>query len=199
MRVFVPCEESQAVCIAFRNKGHEAFSCDILPCSGEHPEWHIQGDCLEHIFDGWDLMIAFPPCTHLACSGAKHFAKKIADGRQQEAVDFFMKFVYAPIPKICIENPIGIMSTKYRKPNQIIQPYEYGHTARKSTCLWTFNLPSLKPTKIVEPDIYTCKNGKTFSRDYMVALRAGEKRGQIRSKTYQGIADAMAEQWGGLK
>ena len=205
LKILVACEESQAVTIEFRKLGLEAYSCDILPCSGGHPEWHIQGDVLEVIGRGWDVMIAFPPCTHLAVSGARWFPEKIKDGRQQEGIDFFMAMVNAPVKHIVVENPIGIMSKKYRKPDQIIQPYYFGDPSRKSTCLWLKNLPQLihfkedtifsKKTH-VEPDIYTCKNGKTFSRDYMVALKAGDDRGHLRSKTYPGIAKAMAEQWG---
>lgn len=200
MKILVACEESQAVCIAFREKGHEAYSCDILPCSGGHPEWHIQDD-IHHVICGsdhlkWDMMIAFPPCTHLAVSGAKHFEQKRKDGRQKEGISFFMSLVNANIPLKAIENPVGIMSSIYRKPDCIIQPYYFGDNARKTTCLWLFGLPPLFPTKIVKPDIYTCRNGKTFSRDYMVALSAGKNRGHLRSKTYPGIAKAMAEQWG---
>ena len=141
MRVLVACEESQAVTIELRRLGHEAYSCDIQDCSGGHPEWHIKGDALELLKMKWDMLIAFPPCTHLAVSGARHFAKKQADGRQQEAIDFFMRFVNADCPRIAVENPIGIMSSKYRKPNQIIQPFMFGDHARKSTCLWTKGLP----------------------------------------------------------
>ena len=183
MRVFVPCEESQAVCIAFRNKGHEAFSCDVLPCSGGHPEWHIQDDCLKHINDRWDLMIAFPPCTHLAVSGARWFKHKRVE--QIYAIDFFMDLVKAPIPKICIENPIGIMSTRYRKPDQIIQPWEYGHGETKATCLWLQNLPCLIPTNVVS------------GREHRIHRMApSPDRSKLRSKTFWGIAEAMAEQWG---
>lgn len=197
MKILVACEESQAVCIELRNRGHESFSCDVLPCSGGHPEWHIQDDVLKHLAEGWDMMIAFPPCTHLAVSGAKWFEQKRKDGRQQEGIDFFMAMINAPIERIAVENPIGIMSTLYRKPDQIIQPFQFGNNSRKSTCLWLKNLPKLKPTEIVVPDIYVCKNGKTFSRDYMDSLSAGKNRGHLRSKTYDGIAKAMAEQWAG--
>jgi site-specific DNA-cytosine methylase len=141
MRILVACEESQAVTIEMRRLGHEAYSCDIQDCSGGHPEWHIKGDALELLKMKWDMLIAFPPCTHLAVSGARHFAKKQADGRQQEAIDFFMKFINADCPRIAVENPIGIMSSRYRKPNQIIQPYMFGDHARKSTCFWTKGLP----------------------------------------------------------
>jgi site-specific DNA-cytosine methylase len=200
MKVLIACEESQAVCKAFRELGHEAFSCDILPCSGGHPEWHIQDDVLKHLNEGWDLIIAFPPCTDLAVSGTRHFAKKIADGRQQKSIEFFMKFVYCFCKRIAIENPIGIMSSNYRKPDQIIQPYMFGHPAKKSTCLWLKNLPKLVPTEIVEPKIITLSNGKKFSADYMDGVKrskAGESSVQ-RSKTYIGIAKAMASQWGAI-
>ena len=195
MKILVACEESQAVTIAFRERGHEAYSCDILPCSGGYPEWHIQDDVLKHLDDGWDMMVAFPPCTDLAVSGARWFKEKQADGRQQASIEFFLKFTRTSIPKWAIENPVGIMSRLYRKPDCIIQPYEFGDPSRKTTCLWLHGLPSLLPTQMVAPDIYTCKNGKTFSRDYMVALKAGENRGHLRSKTYPGIASAIATQW----
>jgi site-specific DNA-cytosine methylase len=196
MKVLVACEESQAVCIAFREKGHEAYSCDILPCSGGHPEWHYQRDIFEVIDMGWDMMIAFPPCTDLAVSGARWFKEKRESGEQQRSIAFFMSIVNTNIPKIAIENPVGIMSTLYRKPDCIIQPWQFGSKSRKTTCLWLKGLPPLFPTEIVTPDIYTCKNGKTFSRDYMVSLAAGKNRGHLRSKTFPGIAKAMAEQWG---
>ena len=188
MKVLLACEESQAVCIEFRKLGHEAYSCDILPCSGGHPEWHIQGDVLEQLDRGWDMMIAFPPCTHLAVSGARYFEQKIKDGRQQQGVDFFMKMVNAPIDKIAVENPIGVMSTKYRKPNQIIQPWQFGHGETKATCLWIKGLPKLEPTNIVD------------GREQRIwKLPPGKDRAILRSKTYTGIAKAMAEQWGGKK
>ena len=143
MRILLACEESQAVCSEFRKLGHEAFSADILQCSGSHPEWHIQGDVLKIIDKGWDMLIAFPPCTHLAVSGARHFEQKRKDGRQQQGIDFFMEMINAPIDKICVENPIGIMSTRFRKPNQIIHPYHFGDPYSKSTCLWLKGLPPL--------------------------------------------------------
>jgi len=194
MKILIACEYSGVVRDAFIKRGHDAMSCDILPTDAPGP--HYQGDVMDIINDGWDLMIAHPPCTHLAVSGAKHFAKKRADGRQQQGIDFFMSLANAPIDRYAIENPVCIMSTIWRKPDQIIQPYQFGHTSRKTTCLWLKGLPDLFPTQIVEPELYVCKNGKTFSKDYMVALSAGEKRGHLRSKTYQGIADAMAQQWG---
>ena len=197
MKVLVACEESQAVTIELRKLGHEAYSCDILPCSGGHPEWHLQQDVTGLLKEKWDMIIAFPPCTHLACSGARHFAKKIADGRQQQGIDFFMQFINADCPKIAIENPIGIMSNKYRKPDQIIQPYQFGDPFKKSTCLWLKGLPKLKPTNIVEVGdfrTYICKNGKraVFSDWY---CKGGKDRQKNRSKTFEGIAKAMAEQW----
>ena len=213
MKVLIACEESQRVCIAFREKGHEAYSCDIEPCSGGHPEWHIQDDVLKHLDKGWDLIIAHPPCTHLAVSGARHFEKKRQDGRQAEAIEFFCKILNANCEKIVVENPVGIISgdyipkhfpelaKKYNLPikhSQIIQPYEFGDPSKKTTCLWIKGLPNLKPTNIVEPELitYICKNGKkaTFSKDYCIGT--GKNRGCSRSKTFEGIAKAMAEQWG---
>jgi len=199
MKVLIACEESQEVCKAFRELGHEAYSCDILPCSGGHPEWHFQDDVLKHL-DGWDLIIAFPPCTHLAVSGAKHFKKKIADGRQQEGIDFFMKLANCNCERLCIENPIGIMSSKFRKPDQIIQPYMFGHKSKKTTCLWLKNLPLLKPTDIVEPELIRYKDGSVFSKDYMNCKRSKPGESSVlRSKTYPGIAKAMANQYGKMQ
>ena len=153
MRVLVACEESQAVTIELRRLGHEAYSCDIQECSGGHPEWHLRVDALELLKMKWDMLIAFPPCTDLAVSGARHFAKKRADGRQQRSIEFFMRFARADCPRIAIENPVGIMSSEYRKPDQIIQPYQFGNHARKATCLWLKGLPKLKPTDIVDPGL----------------------------------------------
>jgi len=202
MNILVACEESQAVTIELRKLGHTAFSCDLEPCSGGHPEWHMQGDVEPLLCTiskiKWDMVIAFPPCTHLAVSGARHFEKKRLDGRQQQGIDFFMKFANLDhIPMVAIENPVGIMSSVYRKPDQIIQPYEHGHQSKKSTCLWLKNLPLLVPTDIVEPKIITLANGKKFSEDYMNGVKrskAGESS-SARSKTYPGIAKAMASQW----
>jgi len=199
MRILIACEESGTVREAFNKLGHDSWSCDILPTS--LPGKHIQDDVLKHLDKEWDMMIAHPPCTHLAVSGAKHFAKKIADGRQQEGIDFFMALINAPIDKIMVENPVSIMSTKYRKPDQIIQPYMFGHEAQKTTCLWLKNLPKLEPTKIVgKGEFTTFKSGKRHPKWYAEALKlpSGE-RSRIRSKTFQGIADAMAQQWGNLK
>jgi hypothetical protein len=204
MKVLVACEESQSVTKELRKLGHEAFSCDLLDQSGGHPEWHIKGDAVAEAYSGkYDMMICFTPCTHLAVSGARHFKEKIADGRQQQGIDLFMSFVNAPIEKIAIENPIGIMSTNYKKPNQIIQPWMFGDKAQKSTCLWLKGLPDLKPTDIVEKGEFfefTSKKGvkKRMAMWYYKALqdaRTPAERSTLRSKTFEGIAKAMAEQW----
>lgn len=201
MRVLVACEESQEVCKAFRERGHEAYSADIQECSGGHPEWHIRGDCLPLIngdctfmTDGgvwvsiegkWDLLIAHPPCTDLAVSGARWFREKQKDFRQQKSCVFFMRMMLADAKRVAVENPIGIMSSCYRKPDQIIQPYQFGHGERKSTCLWLRNLPKLRPTNIVD------------GREQRIwKLPPSSDRSKLRSKTYPGIAKAMAEQWG---
>ena len=198
MRILVACEESQAVTIEMRKLGHETYSCDIEPCSGGHPEWHLQVDALELLKMQWDMVIAFPPCTHLAASGARYFRQKREDGRQQQGVDFFMRFVDAGCEKIAIENPVGIMSTVYRKPDQIIQPYEFGHPERKKTCLWLKGLPLLTPTNIVEPELHICGNGIVDSKwHYETYGLPSEIRAKMRSKTFPGIARAMAEQWAG--
>ncbi len=198
MKILIACEESQAVTKAFRNKGYEAYSCDILECSGGYPEWHIQGDAIKEAYsEKYDMMIAFPPCTHLASSGARWFKEKEKDGRQQKGIDFFMELINAPIDRIAVENPVGIMSSKYRKPNQIIQPYEFGDPYEKRTCLWLKNLPELKPTKVVEPTPRVkFKSGKTMPSWYSNApSRTREERSKARSKTFPGIARAMAEQF----
>ena len=203
MRILVACEESQAVTKELRYLGHEAFSCDLLPTSGGHPEWHLQQDVFEVINKGWDMMIAFPPCTDLAVSGARHFERKRADGSQQKSIKFFMDLANAPIEKIALENPIGIMSSEWRKPDQIIQPWQFGDKAQKSTCLWLKNLPKLEHTDIVEKGEFfefTSKKGekKRMPMWYYKALRDAktpEQRRTLRSKTFKGIAEAMANQW----
>lgn len=222
MKVLVACEESQAVTMELRKLGHEAYSCDIEPCSGGHPEWHLQQDVVPLLrgrqnfltFDGkyhtickkWDMIIAFPPCTHLAVSGARHFEQKRKDGRQQQGIDFFMEFVNADCEKIAIENPIGIMSTLYRKPDQIIHPYMFGDKFSKSTCLWLKGLPLLTPTNIVDKgEWFEWIDGKTGKKKRQAKWFADawklppEERARVRSKTFPGIAKAMAEQWGGIK
>ena len=186
MRILIACEESQAVCKEMRRLGHEAYSWGIIQCSGGHPEWHLQVDALELLKMQWDMIIAFPPCTNLAVSGARHFKEKQADGRQQASIEFFMQFANADCKKIAIENPVGIMSTRYRKPDQIIQPWQFGHGETKATCLWLKGLPKLQPTDIV-----------TGREQRIWKMPPGPERAKIRSKTYPGIARAMAEQWGG--
>ena len=209
-KVLIACEESQAVTIAFRKLGFEAYSCDILPCTGGHPQWHYQQDVFEVINKGWDLMIAHPPCTYLSVSGAKHLYNK--DGspnlerlqNQREALLFVKKLMDANIPSIAIENPISVISSKLRKPDQIVQPYWFGDSASKSTCLWLKNLPKLEPTNMVDKGEFKewiGKNGKIKKQPmwYYEALtkaKTTEERRGLRSKTFQGIADAMADQWG---
>lgn len=186
MRVLVACEESQAVTIELRKLGHEAYSCDIIPCSGGHPEWHLQQDVTQLLKMKWDMIIAFPPCTHLAVSGARYFERKRKDGRQQQGIDFFMKFTNLDCPRVAIENPVSIMSTKYRKPDQIIQPWQFGHGESKKTCLWLKGLPLLTPTEIVE------------GREQRIwRMPPSGERAKMRSKTFPGVARAMAEQWAG--
>ena len=187
MKILVGCEYSGKVREALRVMGHDAWSCDLLPADDNSP-YHIQGDILEVLDDGWDMLICFPPCTDLAVSGARWFKEKQADGRQQASIDFFMKMVNAPIPRIAIENPIGIMSTQYRKPDQIIQPWQYGHGETKATCLWLKGLPKLEATDIVE------------GREQRIwKMAPSPDRWKKRSETYSGIAKAMATQWGGAE
>ena len=234
MKILIACEESQRVCTAFRAKGHEAYSADILEPSGNHPEWHILGDVLEvlnpkdhlgdftapdryisfktmdgsyHEVEKWDLIIAHPPCTYLTVTGNRWFnierykdkaIQRIKD--REEAAKFFMQFVNAECDRIAIENPIGYMSTYYQKPTQIIQPYEYGHPVRKSTCLWLKGLPQLQPTNIVEYEVFPggYSGAARYVRDENgKILRYNDPRtAKERSKTFEGIAAAMAEQWG---
>lgn len=196
MRVLVACEESQAVCKAFRELGHEAYSCDVLPCSGGHPEWHIQGDAIVEAYSGkYDMMIAHPPCTYITNAGAVHYfgkkAKNVEERKQKgfEAKEFFMKLLDAPIEKVCVENPYPLKMFNLPLHTQIIQPYEHGHPFRKRTCLWLKNLPELKPTEIVEKPQSTKIAGNWFNK-------GGKERQKNRSKTFTGIAKAMAEQWG---
>jgi site-specific DNA-cytosine methylase len=189
MRVLVACEYSGRVRHAFRARDHRAYSCDLLPAEDGSP-YHFQGDVFEAIkamrhMEEIDLLIAHPPCTHLSVSGARHFDAKRADGRQQEAIEFFLKLAHAPIPRIAIENPVCIMSSVWREPDQIIQPWQFGHGETKATCLWLKGLPPLKPTNIVpgrEPRVHR--------------MSPGPDRWKERSRTYEGIAEAMAEQWG---
>ena len=231
LNVLVACEESQRVCMEFRLLGHNAYSCDILPCSGGHPEWHFKQDIFEiienkggmleigkefYIEGEWDLMIAHPPCTYLAVSGAKwyyhpedkelpieqrrphpKFPNRAND--REEAVKFFMKLIESDIKYIALENPIGIMSTRYRKPDQIVHPYYFGDEASKATCLWLKNLSPLKPTNIVGKGEYIeFSSGKKIPKWYSDALtksKTAEERRNLRSKTFYGFAKAIAEQW----
>ena len=210
MRILVACEESQTITKELRKLGHKAFSCDLLPCSGGYPDWHYQQDVFEVIDKGWDMMIAHPPCTFLAVSGARWLYNK--DGsrnlerwqNQLKALKFVKKLMNAPIDKIAIENPISVISSNIRKPEQIIQPWQFGDKAQKSTCLWLKNLPKLTPTNIVDKGEFKewiCKKtGKTKRQAlwYLEALnkaKTPEQRRTLRSKTFKGIAEAMAIQW----
>ena len=239
MKVLVACEESQAVCKAFRKRGHEAYSCDIMACSGGHDEWHIKGDVLEvlnpkteikplvtlygntsyktngiyfktcddieHYVEKWDLIIAHPPCTHLSSSGQWAYKKGKDISLKYEGINFFMNFVNADCDKIAIENPVGIMSTEYKKPSQIIQPWQFGHKAQKSTCLWLKGLPLLIPTNIVDKGEFVewidkimgrKKRQSKYDFEILKTAKTSEERSKLRSKTFEGIAEAMAEQWG---
>lgn len=223
-KLLVACEESQRVCTAFRERGWEAFSCDIEPCSGGHPEWHIQGDALTvikggrfltadgqpHCVDKWDLLIAHPPCTYLTVAGNRWFniekygdkaIQRIKD--RENAIDFFMKFINAPCEHIAVENPVGVMSTVYRKADQIIQPYYFGDHARKGTCLWLKGLPYLRSTNIVDPGEildggYSCGASAHYATDENGKILPWNdpRTAKIRSKTFFGVARAMADQWG---
>ena len=197
MRILVACEESQAVTKELRKLGHEAYSCDIQECSGGEQQWHLKVDALELLKMKWDMIIAFPPCTHLCNSGQRWFTEGKKDRKlQEDAIDFFMKFANADCEKIAIENPVGIMSSYFRKPDQIINPYEFGETECKNTCLWLKGLPKLKPTNIIPKEQRTHNiwqarfNGKQYSWN-------DKETGKLRSKTFPGVAKAMAQQWAG--
>lgn len=197
-RVLLACEESQAVTIAMRRLGIEAYSCDIQPCSGGHPEWHIQGDALPLLEEQWDLIIAFPPCTHLSASGARWWPEKRADGRQQAAIDFFLKFAHARCQRIVIENTPGIMTSVWRKPDQVVYPWMFGDSYQKVVCLWLKNLPPLRPTNVVDRgEFITLSSGRRMAKWYADAFKLpAEDRWKVRSRLFPGIAQAMAEQWG---
>ena len=212
MKVLLACEESQAVCIEFRKLGFDAYSCDLLPCSGSHPEWHLQQDATELLKQQWDLIIAFPPCTYLTNAGTRHFSRRInseekvreREKLREEAAEFFMKLVNADIPKIAIENPVGWMNKQYRKPDQIIHPYFFGDNYSKRTCLWLKELPILKHTDMLpkpEPK-YICQGelskGKKIGWCEGIKGTTGgqEGRAKARSKTFPGIAKALAFQYG---
>lgn len=228
MKVLIACEESQRVCIEFRRKGHEAYSCDIQECSGGHPEWHIQSDVLpllngncefktidgqKHSIDGkWDLLIAHPPCTFLTVAANRYYnVEQYGDkaierlASREKAIEFFMEFVNADCDKIAIENPVGVINTRYRKPDQIIHPYQFGHPVSKKTCLWLKGLPLLEPTNVVEYEIIHSKgkSGGYSGPSWYVTDENGKilswrdpRTAKARSKTYPGIAKAMADQWG---
>lgn len=194
MRVLCACEESQAVTQELRRGGHEAYSCDLLPTSGRHPEWHIQADALEVVKMDWDMVLAFPPCTHLSSSGARWHEEKRRNGRQYMGIGLFLAFTALDhVPRVAIENPVGIMSSWYRKPDQVIQPWMFGHPETKATCLWLKGLPPLIPTNDVREQMAALDPGE---RNRIHHMPPGPERGKLRSKTYQGIARAMAEQWG---
>lgn len=218
-RILIACEESQATTKAFRKLGHEAFSCDLLPCSGGHPEWHYQCDVFEVINQGWDLMVSHPPCTFLAGSGAQWLSNpedkalpfeerrphpKYPNRRQDmlDSVGFVKALYNADIKHIAIENPVGLLSSRWRKPDQIVQPYMFGDEATKTTCLWLKNLPLLLPTNIVGKGERTVfASGKSHPKWYADALKNAktkEERQTLRSKTFEGMAQAFAEQWGGI-
>ena len=239
MKVLVACEESQTVCKAFRKRGHEAYSCDIMDCSGGHPEWHIKGDVLEvlnpkteikplvtlygntsyktngihfktcddieHYVEKWDLIIAHPPCTYLCMSSQKHcnvevYGQKAVEriAKRDEAVEFFMQFVNADCDKIAVENPVGVMTRYYRKADQYIQPLQFGHPTSKKTGLWLKGLPKLVPTNIVEQEFHISGTGRKWDKWFWESslIHPLSERSKFRSRTFEGIAEAMAEQWG---
>lgn len=211
MRVLIACEESQAVTKEMRALGIEAYSCDLHPCSGGHPEWHIQGDVIPLLEQKWDMIIAFPPCTYLTNAGNRHYSRRInpewkvleREAKREKAADFFMLFANADCERIAIENPVGWMNTHYRKPDQIIHPYYFGDNAKKRTCLWLKGLPRLVPTNMLpEPEpMYICEGGKSKGRkiywcEGMRNIKGGqEERAKARSKTFPGIAKAFATQY----
>lgn len=218
IRVLIACEESQTVCSEFRKIGVTAFSCDIQVCSGGHPEWHINTDVTQllgtdvkfttmdgknHYVEKWDLIIAHPPCTHLSSSGQWAYNKGKDINLKYEGIKFFMFFVNAECDHICIENPVGIMSTEYKKPTQIIQPWQFGHKAQKSTCLWLKGLPKLTPTNIVEKGEFfewvdkhgNKKRQSKYDIEILKTAKTSEERSRLRSKTFKGIAEAFATQW----
>ena len=190
MRVLVACEFTQIVCKAFRERGHEAYSCDILPTEG-NPDWHIQGDVLEILDDGWDLMIAHPPCTYL-CRHRSRWNKPENTKDREKAKAFFMQFINSDIPKICVENPVPLRKSNLPRYSQIIQPWQFGHDYSKRTCLWLKNLPKLVPADIVQITYYTTPKGRKFTRGWYFTPR----NSKARSRSFKGIAKAMATQWG---
>ena len=194
MKILIACEYSGTVRDAMTAAGHDAMSCDLLPT--DVPGKHYQGDVTDILNDGWDMLIAHPPCTHLAVSGSRHFAAKRADGRQQAAIDFFLLLANADIPRICVENPICIMSSVWMQPSQTIQPWMFGHPEQKATCLWLKNLPTLQPTNDVYDEMMLLPKQERERIHYMPP---GPNRWKERSKTFSGIAQAMASQWSDIK
>jgi hypothetical protein len=196
MKILIACECSGVVRDAFAAKGHDAWSCDILPTDKQGQ--HIQDDVLKHLGNGWDMMIAHPLCTHLCASGARWFNKKRADGRQQVAINFFMALINAPITKICVENPVCVMSRLYQKPTQTIRPFMFGENSAKGTCLWLKNLSPLRPTNIISTTRHITKSGKSYDSWWFMTSLISDLtlRAKVRSATFPGIADAMASQWG---
>lgn len=206
-KILIACEESQTVCKAFRALCHEAYSCDIVPCSGGHPQWHIQGDVLEQLNKDWDLIIAHPPCTHLSSSGQWAFTKELKDPQlREDALRFVFKIYNSKCPRIVIENPIGVISTRFRKPGQIIHPWMFGDNASKATCLWLKGLPKLVPSVVVKPqmeyhtwvDKKTSKTKRMEKWMYDIRTKPHKERSKLASKTFDGIANALAEQYGKL-
>lgn len=196
MRVLVACEESQEVCKAFRDLGHEAYSCDIEPCSGGHPEWHLQVDALELLKMRWDMILAFPPCTYLSNAGAKHLFKGGVLNQDRykkglEAKKFFLEFLNADCPRICVENPVSSRIYEMPPHTQEVQPWMFGHPVQKKTRLWLKGLPPLEPTHIVDPKCGCHESGTWF-------MKGGKDRQKNRAKTFPGLARAMAQQWGGI-
>lgn len=205
MKILVACEESQTVTKELRALGHEAYSCDLEPCSGGKPEWHIQGDALEEAYSGkYDMMIAHPPCTYLTVTGNKWMKPEFRDRfpnrtqQRKDAIAFFMALYHAPIAKIAIENPVGIMSTEFRRPDQYAHPYYFGDKHSKKTGFWLKGLQPLEPTEVVEPEMYTYKDGRKDPMWHVESMKLPPKeRARVRSQTFHGIAKAMAYQWAG--
>lgn len=225
MKILIACEESQVVCKAFRDKGHEAYSCDIIECSGTNPEWHIKGDVMRFLnnpggmlnkqvwfqngdrkfIDKWDMIIGHPPCTYLCLSGQKHcnvelYGDKAIDRivKRTEAIEFFKKMMNSNCEKIALENPIGILSREFRKPDQYVSPMQFGHPTKKRTGLWLKGLPKLKPTNIVDQEFHISGSGRAWDKWFWDSSMISDlmERSKFRSKTFEGIAKAMADQWG---
>lgn len=204
MNILIACEESQTICKSFRELGYNTYSNDIMDCSGGHPEWHLKMDVFDAIkFKKWDMMIAHPPCTYLTITGNKWFKPEFKDRfperdkQREDAIKFFIDLYNSDIPYIAIENPVGVMSSRWRKPDQYVQPYEYGDPHSKKTGLWLKGLPKLTPTKIVEPQFHIYKDGRRDPIWHVETLKLSpEERSKARSKTFPGIAKAIAEQWG---